>query len=218
MDEKLREHIEGLFYDAPRNRKTIELKEEMLQNTSEKYSDLLQEGKSEDEAYCIAVSGIGDVRGLVAELIREDETPSVGYMEKEQQKSASLTAIAVMVYILSLVPIILGTVFYWNSGIIFLLFLVFVAAATGLLVYNSQTKPKYIRADDSVVEEFKEWQSGKDDTKRVRKSISAALWSVILAVYLIVSMFSMAWHITWIIFPIGVAAEALINIYFSVKK
>ena len=218
MDERLREHIEGLFFNAPRNRKTIELKEEMLQNISEKYSDLLQEGKSEDEAYSIAVSGIGDVRGLVAELIREDEMPSIEYMENQRQKSASLTAIAVMIYILSLVPIILGVVFSWNPGIIFLLFLMFIATATGLLVYNSQTKPKYVRADDSVVEEFKEWQSGRDAEKRVRKSISTALWSVIVAIYLIVSMLSMAWHITWIIFPVGAAVEALINIYFSLKK
>ena len=33
----------------------------------------------------------------------------------------------------------------------------FIAAATGLLIYNGMTKPHYSRADDTIVEEFKEW-------------------------------------------------------------
>ena len=61
MYDKLREYIESLFKDAPDTVKTVELKEEMLQNLYEKYNDLLAEGRSEQAAFNIAVAGVGDV-------------------------------------------------------------------------------------------------------------------------------------------------------------
>ena len=41
MKDKLRNFIESLFEDAPKNKQTIELKEEMLQNLIDKYNDLV---------------------------------------------------------------------------------------------------------------------------------------------------------------------------------
>mgnify|MGYP000812568407 CR=1 FL=1 len=38
MKDKLRNFIESLFEDAPKNKQTIELKEEMLQNLIDKYN------------------------------------------------------------------------------------------------------------------------------------------------------------------------------------
>lgn len=48
MQDKLRAFIDTLFEDAPAGKKVVELKEEMLQNLNDKYSDLLSEGKSEE--------------------------------------------------------------------------------------------------------------------------------------------------------------------------
>ena len=59
MYDKLREYIESLFKDAPDTVKTVELKEEMLQNLYEKYNDLLADARSEQAAFTIAVSGEG---------------------------------------------------------------------------------------------------------------------------------------------------------------
>ena len=47
------------------------MKEEILQNLTEKYNDLLSDGKSEVAAYNIAVAGIGDISELIEELKRE---------------------------------------------------------------------------------------------------------------------------------------------------
>ena len=47
MKENIRKHIESLFADAPKTRKAIELKEELTQNTIEKYEDLISEGYRE---------------------------------------------------------------------------------------------------------------------------------------------------------------------------
>ena len=53
MNEKLREHIEELFKNAPQTRQAVEIKEEILQNTIDRYNDLKAEGKSDEAAYNI---------------------------------------------------------------------------------------------------------------------------------------------------------------------
>jgi len=215
MEDKLRQHIDALFSDAPRNRKTLELKEEMLQNLTEKYNDLITEGKSEEAAFGIAVTGIGDVTELIVDL-EEFEMADLETHEKARQKSALLTAVAVMLYILSPIS---GLVFDWfGENWSAVGFLITVAAATGILVYNNMTKPKYIRKEDTMVEEFREWQSEKSDRKTLRRAISMALWSVTVALYFVISFTTTAWHITWVVFVVAAAAEAFINIIFITKK
>lgn len=216
MEDRLKKHIDGLFENAPWTKKTVELKEEMLQNLTEKYFDLTNEGKSEDAAYNIVVAGIGDITELIIDL-EENEMRDPEVYEKARQKSALLTAVAVMIYILSPIPGIITSSFgFDNIGGI--LFLIMVAAATGLIVYNNMTKPKYVRTQDTMVEDFKEWQSDRNDKRSLRRSISAALWSVICALYFIISFTTMAWHITWVIFIIGGAVEAFISIFFISKR
>ena len=61
MEEKLRAHMDELFRNAVPTEQTREIKEEILQNITDKYHDLLAEGKSEQAAYQIAISGIGDL-------------------------------------------------------------------------------------------------------------------------------------------------------------
>ena len=72
MRDRLRGYVESLFIDAPRTKKTVELKEEILQNLYDKYDDLLREGKTEEAAYNIAVAGVGDIIPLLEELERSE--------------------------------------------------------------------------------------------------------------------------------------------------
>ena len=46
MNDKLRSYINTLFQDAPQTKKTVELKEEMLQNLTDKYNDLVAAGQN----------------------------------------------------------------------------------------------------------------------------------------------------------------------------
>ena len=185
----------------------------MIQNLTEKYQDLLQEGKSEDMAYNIAISGIGDISSLLYDMdAAKKELSDIG-----KQKSAALTSIAVMAYIFSLIPVLLslqsGNIFYGIIG-----FLIVITVASGLLIYNNLTKQKFFRTEETMVAEFKEWQTNKSNRKMLRVSLSFALWSILIAVYFIVSFNTFAWNITWIIFLLGIAVEALINIFFVIKK
>ena len=218
MQDKLRTYIEGLFENTQPTRKSVELKEEMIQNLNDKYTDLVAEGKSPEAAYNIAVVSIGDAGSLI-KLIEQDLTDDeIVLNKKAREKSALLTAIAVMMYILSpLALVILHEAGARGSDTIGLTVLfVLVAIATGLLIYNSMSKPQN-HAADSVVEEFKEWQDEKREQKSLRGAISSALWSLVVLTYLLVSFLTMAWHITWIIFVFGGVLEAFFNIYYSIR-
>jgi len=217
MEDKLRRYIDGLFEEAAVTKKSVELKEEMIQNLQDKYNDLLQEGKSPEAAFNIAVAGIGDVTTLLKELENDGKSAPD---EAARRKSAMFTAIAVMLYIISVLPvIIIGTIADTYDPVIgIVIMFVIVAIATGLLIYNSMTKPKYCKESDTVVEEFREWQDETHERKQMRKAISSAMWTIIAALYFIISFTTHAWHITWVIWLIGGAIESLINVFLSAKN
>lgn len=144
---RLREHVDRLFVDAPPTRKAAELKEEILQNLTDKYNDLVAEGKSTEAAYHIAVASIGDVSQIVGELSGAPAyTPEQERELKEYfSRKAKTTAIAVALYILSPVPIIM-----LQNTLGVLLLLALAAIATALLVYQSINKPVFLAEEGTV--------------------------------------------------------------------
>lgn len=212
MRDQLRSYIDSLFEEAPKTRKAYELREELLSNLNAKYDDLINRGQPEEEAYKAAVEGIGNVSELIAALGESHEMDQEKY-ETERRKSALIVSASVALYILSIVPIL---VLQDVRGVI-CMFIV-MAFATGLIVYNAMARPKYRKADETVVEEFKEWNSANGDNRRIRKSISAAMWPLIVVIYFVVSFYWDSWYISWIIFIIGAAIENIIKLAFDLKK
>jgi len=213
MQERLRKYVDSLFKDVPLTKSIVELKEEMIQNLYEKYQDLLKSGKTEETAFNNVISGIGDVSSLIYDMdLTIKELSDTGI-----QKSAAFTSVAVMVYIFSLIPIILSLqynrIFYGLVG-----FIAMIMLATGILIYNNLKKQKFYRTEETIVAEFKEWQTNKYDKKVLRISISFALWSIIAAIYFIVSFTTYAWSVSWIIFLAGIAIEALINVFLLIRR
>lgn len=207
MHEKLRQHINELFENAPKTARMAELKEEMLQNLTEKYEDLLREGKGEDAAYNIAVASIGDVSSLIQSEGAKEQ------FAKESGRSALLTALAVVVYILCVIPVIL----LQNELGVVLMF-VLIAAATGLLIWNGSRKERYVRSDDTMVEEFKEWRQGDRRNKQTCGAITGAIWMLAVCGYLALSFLTHAWHITWLIYPIAGAVCMVVRGIFDLKQ
>jgi hypothetical protein len=219
MEQQIRAYVDELFAETVPTKKSVELKEEMIQNLTEKYNDLIAEGKTPEAAYNIAIAGIGDISYLLKDLEKEASDPKV--TASQRQRTAMLTAIAVMLYIVSVVPLILLASLVHRPGapiIGVVIMFVLIALATGLLIYNGMTKPKYKKADETIVEEFREWQSESHERKSLRKAIGTALWAITVAVYIIVSFLTGMWQITWVIFLVAVAINAILNATFALKK
>lgn len=216
MKDKLRNFIESLFEDAPKNKQTIELKEEMLQNLIDKYNDLVDSGKSSEAAYNIATASIGDIHELIRQIEKREENNPLFEQnyDKGRKRFALLLSISVMLYILCVVPVILLE----DSVLGVVIMFVMVAIATGLILYNNMTKPKYLKKDSTVVEEFKEWKANSTEKNTLYQSITKVMWSCITILYFIVSFLTMAWHITWIIFLIGSAIQGIIRAIFELKN
>ena len=98
MKEKIKQHFDLLFNEAPKTRKALDLKQEMIQNAMDKYDDLIADGNSERDAYQNVIDSIGDVHELFPEL---EEKNLFTLPEKDRKKKAMLTAVAVGLYIFS---------------------------------------------------------------------------------------------------------------------
>lgn len=220
MEQKLTAYIEKLFFDAPMTKRALELKEEILQNSLDKFHDLLAEGKGEDSAYNIAIASIGDISGLIDDLKRAAAPQSSGnytspeYCDNRTKRSAMITSIAVLMYICAVIPVIA----FEDSVFSVILMFIIVGVATAMLIYNNMTRPKYQRTDDTMVEDFKVWREKSSSSFRTYKAIKDALWALTTAIYILVSFTTMAWHITWIIFPIAAAIEGIIRAFFDISR
>jgi Flp pilus assembly protein TadB len=215
MNNRLREYIDNLFATAPSNMKAVEVKEEILQNLTDKYNDLIAEGKSEDVAFNIAVASIGDVSDLIRELqgLPQQYNKITEENDKQKQRTALMTAIAIGLYIFSPVPVIL---LQNEMGIVFLF--VFIAIATGILVFNGITKSKTQQVPDTMVEEFKEWRERNSGKNQLQKSVLSAIWAVGVVIYFVISFSTGAWYITWVIFLIIAAVEGVVKAVFDMSK
>ena len=49
-------------------------------------------------------------------------------------------------------------------------------------------------------------------------AIRSAIWTITVAIYIIISFTTGAWHLTWVIFLVAAAVQAVINAGFTMKK
>ncbi|SFB10125.1 permease prefix domain 1-containing protein [Clostridium frigidicarnis] len=218
MYEKLRKEVDELFKDAPRTARANELKEEVLANLIDRYNDLISEGKSEEEAIKKAIAGVGDVDELISAL-RKNDVFNYEEMKKDKQKSALILSVSVGLYIMSVVILILFTeVFHISGEISVCVMLTMVAIATGLIIYNSKSHTKYVKSDDTLVEDFKEWKSTNTEKQKIMTSIKSIMWTITVAIYLLISFGFNSWRYSWIIFIISAAIEKIITLIFQMKE
>lgn len=225
MNEKIRKHIDYLFESAPKTRKAMDLKEEMLQNTIEKYQDLVSEGYSAEDAFQNVISSIGDVTELFESL---EEKDSFCLSEKDRRKKAMLTAVAVGLYIFA------GAVFFtgvlmdesmnYRNGVDLTLLGLIIAAVicivpTCMLVYAANMYPDYHKKkENSMVEEYKEAVYEKNRDKAIRESLGVIIWMTTFALYFVISFSTGAWHISWVIFLIGVCVQSVAELVLNLRK
>lgn len=218
MHERLKNSVEKLFENSPKTYRATELKEELLANLIDKYDDLVSSGKDEEEAFKIAISSIGDVDELL-EALKDKNMFDYNQMKKYRKKNALALSISIGLYIMSTVVLmLLIEVFMVNEVIAVSIMITIDAAATCLIVYNHASKPKYVKEDDTIVEEFKQWKSSNDNQVEIVKSIRSIVWLIVVVVYFIFSSIFDAWSYSWIIFILGTAVERIIVLRFKLKE
>ena len=84
-----------------------------------------------------------------------------------------------------------------------IVFLIIIALATGLLIYNAILNKKE--------------KKQKTREEKLVSQINEIITIFILVIYFIVSFTTMAWHITWILFIINVLIEEIVKLIFSLK-
>lgn len=197
MREKLIQYVDLLFAGAEG---VEEVKQEILQNTLDRYDDLVSQGKSPEAAYRLAMGGIGDVDELIGRPPAEASSGPEPKRNGKKQNRKLLTGIAIGLYILCPVPL-----FILQDEIGLCILLVIVAIATGILIMVGGEKAEQAR-------------KAQDRETELQKSISRLVSAITLTVYLILSFLTGAWHITWVIFPISAAVKGLIKAILDLKE
>ncbi|NMA48881.1 MAG: hypothetical protein GX947_03820 [Tissierellia bacterium] len=73
MNGKIMKYVEVLFSDIPRSKKSNKLKEEILSNMSDRFEDYIKDGKTENQAFSLVVSSLGDIDEMLAGVIPDEE-------------------------------------------------------------------------------------------------------------------------------------------------
>lgn len=225
MSEELKKQLNLIFSEVPKTRAALELKEELMTNSLERYQDLIENSITEEDALENVINSIGDVSQLFGSL----ELKEKGKDEDRQQmikKLALYKSIAVGLYFVAfvvyLVISILGKNNYsghTDNGLLGLIVMIVIAIIpTCILVYINSAYPGYVRKDETMVEEFKEWNSTYQNMKSIRNTILVILWLLVLCLYFIVSFATFSWDVTWIIFLIGGCVQGVIHLVFKLKE
>ena len=199
MREQLIQYVTLLFAGA---KGSEEIYQEILQNTLDRYDDMIAQGKTPESAYRLAISGIGDINeilGSVSHPYFDDNAASSPASSAGSVASKLLRAAAVGLYILSPVPLIVLSEMKMDTlGLCGTLF--FIAAATVLLLLVKK------RNDTTSHSEYNE-----SPHRKLSGSIRLLIWVIGIGVYFLISFSTHAWFITWVIFPMIWSVQGIIK-------
>ena len=212
MREQLIQYVNLLFAGA---QDSDEVRAEILQNTLDRYDDLIAQGKSPEAAYRLAITGIGDVNEILGAAPQSPAAPAVqgdaNEETSEDVKRKKLRGIAIAMYILCAVPVIILSEFGLEIlGVCLLLGMV--AAATYIMFITGKKD-----AESDEPEESKN-VAAVTPNQKLKESIRSLIGALTLAVYLVVSFATGDWEITWLIFPISGCIKGLINAIIDLKE
>lgn len=212
MREQLTQYVELLFAGA---QNCEDVKQEILQNTLDRYDDLIAEGKVPEAAYRLAITGIGDVNEILGTSPKSTAEAYVSPADAKDRKQDTvagrlLRAIAIGLYILSPLPLfVLSEMGMATIGLCGLLCIV--AVATVLMVLGAKRN-----SGDEEQEEEK--HRPLTPAQELRGAVKKLIDVLGLVLYLIVSFTTGAWFITWLIFPIMGAVRGLVNAILDLKE
>lgn len=211
MREQLIQYVNLLFAGAPDSE---EIRQEILQNTLDRYDDLVSQGKSPEAAYRLAISGIGDINEILGSTAvnsaphnTAQPTKPVGKEEYDTPAKKAMRAIAVALYIICMIPlIVLSEMGMDTIGLCATLSII--AVATVVIIFGQKKGP----------DEPENKERTPTPHQELKKSIKSVIWAIGLAVYFILSFWTKAWYITWVLFPIIGSVQGLVMACMDLKE
>lgn len=208
MKEKLIQYVELLFAGA---QDSEDIKQEILQNTLDRYDDLIAEGKVPEAAYRLAIAGIGDISEILGTPAPQTRSAVPTIAEEtvsgDSGKKRLMRAIAVGLYIVCILPLIALSEF--GLDILGLCITVLIVAVATVMMILAAKK-------DEPEEDTPDMPS--DPRQELRKSVSSLIRVLGLVIYLILSFMTGAWYITWLVFPITGAVNSLVKAILDLKE
>lgn len=206
MREQLSQYVSLLFAGTT---DCDDVRQEILQNTLDRYDDLIAQGKPPEAAYRLAIAGIGDIGEILnggtspyTATDSEPYRPEDPLGEGDSYVKKILRTIAIALFILCPVPVmILSDLNMPILGVCGLL--TFVAAGVVLMILGKKS-PADIRQSHETRREAHFSPSGE-----LRKSVKNLITAIGLALYFIISFATGAWYITWVIFLLIPAIQGL---------
>ena len=215
--KKISEYVETLFENVPKCKKNTEIKEELVADLQEKYSDLINEGKNDKQAYKEVIAGIGNIDEIIDSGDDSPQDKGIYYAEllKRSKAKGLVYSISVFLYILSLIVVAVISELGLPDYIAASSFLTIVGVATCIIIYYNISTPNIDRVGNVIGKNRNE--ENPCEKNPVRGAISGILWTLITIIYLAISFSFGAWHITWIIFIVGSLIESVISLIFSMR-
>ena len=218
MREQLIQYVNLLFAG---NDGVEDIKQEILQNTLDRYDDLISRGRTPEEAYRQAITGIGDVNEIIngkADFAEENRPPVYAPVPEFDSTAAAVSrlmrALAIFLYIVSPVPLFLFSRLGWfEEGLCCLLIIVGIATAL-LLLFKS---PKAQEQHQEYIE-YTDRPRNSGSQRELKKSVGKLISTVGLVLYFIISFATGAWFITWLIFPIIGAVKGVVNSCIDLRE
>ena len=199
MREQLIQYVELLFAGA---RDCEDIKQEILQNTLDRYDDLVAAGKVPEAAYRLAIAGIGDINEILGTNVPSTVVshPAAEPEDGDTPLKKLLRAIAVGLYIICILPLIVldGHILGFCGT------LAIVAVATVMIMLGAK-KEKHSQ------QEIDEDEDDDAHPSELSKSLTSLIWALGLGIYFLISFTTGDWHITWVIFPILGALDSLVS-------
>ena len=206
MREQLIQYVNLLFAGAGA---CEDIRQEILQNTLDRYDDLIAEGKAPEAAYRLAITGIGDINEILGSTPAGTASaqPAAKPVMQDNWVKKCLRAGAIFLYIIAIIPlIVLSEMGMDTIGLCGTLSIVGIATVLILL-----GKKGGANSDTAAPEP-------SDPQTELRRSIKSLIGVISLVVYLIVSFATHAWYITWVIFPICGAVQGLVKAIMDLKE
>ena len=207
MREQLIHYVSLLFAGA---KNAEDIQQEIMQNTLDRYDDMIAQGKTPEAAYRLAISGIGDINEILNTIPSQDSSDYKAPKSADTDNSLSskiVRAIAVGLYILCPVPLFVLSEFNMSTlGLCGTIGVVAVATVV-LILGKKKSEPA-----PEITEQNTHPES------ELTKSINSLIWAIGLAIYFIISFATQAWLITWVIFPMIGAVQGIVKACMDFKE